>query len=650
MGNKIQISIEAYEKFKAMFSELDKELKGVTEGHKKVASDSSSSFGKIKENWLAITAAVAAATVAVNKSLDYMAEGAKAQQAEASFRQVATAAGESADEILEAMKRASNGTVDDSDIMQKAVKGMLQGLSGEQMVNIMEAARVAARTSGEDVGTAFEKITDAIANQMPRALQQMGLITKEQLQTLNEEIASGQTNVDLYSLAMANASEQLSKFGELQTNNAERMQKWKAMFSELKETIGTGLLWLGDNVIEPFVVVVEKAGAKLAQILTNIGSIWSWVKSGFSGGMSSLFSQLDENQKLYDEQASEIDSKHSTTSTAGSSSLSQFNATTPTTSGSTADPKKELAAWKAAREAEINYELGLVKLAEKEGSMSKAEAAEKSIALYEELLETQKKYLANINLLTDPTGWNKQQQEILKTKETLLELNNEMKEQTGTLGEGFSQGIAEYLKNVKTAFQQGKTLADDTAKAMEQSFSDLFFDAMTGDMKDLSSYLTSFLNSIARSLSNRIGENITDGILGSIFGGSSTTSGASLTNATTGAYDMVPTAHSGGLILHSGGYVPRFHVGGLSSDERPAILQTGEGVLSRRGMAAFDAMNNGQAGGGNVNVAVNIDNKSSQQVNARQTGSQFDGKKWVVSMVLEDLNNYGPLHHALKAK
>lgn len=47
-------------------------------------------------------------------------------------------------------------------------------------------------------------------------------------------------------------------------------------------------------------------------------------------------------------------------------------------------------------------------------------------------------------------------------------------------------------------------------------------------------------------------------------------------------------AHGGGMVMHGGGMVPWIKAHrGLLPDERPTILQTGEGVLSRRGVAAI---------------------------------------------------------------
>lgn len=58
-------------------------------------------------------------------------------------------------------------------------------------------------------------------------------------------------------------------------------------------------------------------------------------------------------------------------------------------------------------------------------------------------------------------------------------------------------------------------------------------------------------------------------------------------------------AHSGGMTFHEGGLVPRFHSGGLSPDERLAILQTNEYVISGKGVKAaglgtLNAINSGK--------------------------------------------------------
>jgi len=225
-------------------------IKNFTGEVKKMETTSSSMADNIKKNWLEVTAAVATATVAVRQVMEYVSMGAKAQQAEDSFRRVASSAGESADKIVAAMKRAAVGTVDDSDIMQKAVKGMILGMSGDQMVKIMETARLSARVAGEDVKTAYEGITDAIATGMPKALKKYGLISKEEMAVVSAALKAGVKDVNLYEIAMLNAGIQAAKFGTVHDTMAEKLQRSKAVLNDYGETIGKEFIEVMDKATQ----------------------------------------------------------------------------------------------------------------------------------------------------------------------------------------------------------------------------------------------------------------------------------------------------------------------------------------------------------------------------------------------------------------
>lgn len=192
----------------------------------------------LKEHWLAISGVIIAGWMAVGKAMEFVELGAKAQQAEESFRMVAESSKIASDALIENLKRAAAGTVDDSDIMQRAVKGMILGLNDRQLVTIMENARLAARYAGVDVKTAFEDITNAIGTDMPRALRQYGLITREESRQVQAALAAGAEDISLYDLAMAHAAVNSAKFAEAQMNAAEAVQTFKAVINEIKEAIG----------------------------------------------------------------------------------------------------------------------------------------------------------------------------------------------------------------------------------------------------------------------------------------------------------------------------------------------------------------------------------------------------------------------------
>lgn len=93
-----------------------------------------------------------------------------------------------------------------------------------------------------------------------------------------------------------------------------------------------------------------------------------------------------------------------------------------------------------------------------------------------------------------------------------------------------------------------------------------------------------------------------------------------------------------------------------TSDSIPAMLSNGEYVIrsaavDRIGIATLNRMNRmghfadggyvGTGGGGGFgpNVVVNIENQTGVPVTAEQTGSEFDGERWVIGVVMRGIAN-----------
>ncbi len=233
---------EVIAKFRLDTQGFETNISNIKSGMSSLDPHTEGVFSRIKQNWMGLAASATAAYMAIGRAMDYMKMASMAEQASSAFKTVATAAGESSEKIVAAMKKASNETIDDSDLMQKALKGMTQGLKGEDIIKITEIARVAARTAGTDVKTAYEEITDAIANNMPRALRRYGLITQEQMSLVNKAIAAGVDDINLLSIVTANAALKTAQMGEITETTAEKFQKFAAQTHELKEQIGTYLL------------------------------------------------------------------------------------------------------------------------------------------------------------------------------------------------------------------------------------------------------------------------------------------------------------------------------------------------------------------------------------------------------------------------
>lgn len=696
MANKIELAIEALNKSQAAFNDVKRQITELENTAKKGSMSIGSAIATLKQNWLGLTATITAVTLAVRQAFEYMEKGAKAEQAEAAFRSIAKTAGESADEIIEAMKRASNETIDDSALMQKAAKGMMQGLSGDQLVNITKAARTAAMITGQDVSQAFDTITDAIANKMPRSLVQYGLVTKEQMRLINEAMAMGITEVNIYAVAMENAKRQQSLLTEDQISHAETLQRWKAIFEDIREKIGKALLWLVDNALTPIadwfknnpntvkawassvveiLYTVRAEFLRLMMLIDKAGGSLTWLPMLVYGPGSAMgnenskkqfekFAQMNiDFEDRYNEHDKELQSlaidlnnqldKINTPPTVATEKKTSTR--TKSFSGSGSSVLDTIPKIRALREEAAKLESQLAELDGKEKlrEISHVDAAEKRLAIEQRIYETYQQQLnakddEGGNLIKDPNfraGLEKSSAEALRK---ISEYKIALKELTGSFDEGMTEGLAKYLDSIGSTFQQAQRLAQDAAQGLQSAFSDFFFDVFQGKLKSLRDYITSFLNSIGKAVSNYLAELAVAGLIkgvGKLFSGGS---GTTATDAAAGSTDILKP-HSGGYIMHSGGLVPRFHLGGnLAPDERAAILQTGEYVVSRKGVAALDKINTGQIGGGGVNVVVRVENQSGQQLDAQASETKFDGEKYIVGVILKNANGYGPLYHLLK--
>ena len=147
------------------------------------------------------------------------------------------------------------------------------------------------------------------------------------------------------------------------------------------------------------------------------------------------------------------------------------------------------------------------------------------------------------------------------------------------MGAGALKGLRKYRDLIKDEYKIWEDMAYESAMAMQNSFSDLFFDAMMGDLHTLSDYWKSFTTSIRCMIANMASM----WLMFSVFN--------------MGGIGLA--SHQGGLIkAHSGGLIKKMHSGGqnLKSDETIRILKDHEYVIKDSsvrsiGVAALDFAN-----------------------------------------------------------
>ena len=198
------------------------------------------------------------------------------------------------------------------------------------------------------------------------------------------------------------------------------------------------------------------------------------------------------------------------------------------------------------------------------------------------------------------------------------------------IGGGIKKGLKEVREELADESKIWLEMTKNVASSMMSTFSDLFFDAMRGELISLGDVWSAFSQAVQREIANMAAQWVTSGLFGTDNKGSLIAKGFSLlgdllgggavTPADTGVY----TAHSGGLITVGGsGGIKRMHNGGLNSNEQLRIVKDGEyeikdSSVRSLGIANLNAMNRtGQMPAQQRSVVSNTYNAYVQAVDAQ---------------------------------
>lgn len=297
--------------------------------------------------------------------------------------------------------------------------------------------------------------------------------------------------------------------------------------------------------------------------------------------------------------------------------------------------------------------------------ISESDYIKAQIRYYEELLRIEQD---KIDLSTqDSQSYQQSVTHIHQIAQKLKDLNVQQRAYSNNLAAGWGKGWASALEGLDSGFKQMEYLAGETARAMSDAFSDLFFDVITGKTKTFADYFKSVLQAVARAVANNLAQSTTAGIGGFlkgiqtfISGGSDYGSSGGGGGATMGEYTEAYSGtfsegyyfetmpyHKGGIVGDGRGYrivprssfsgAPRYH-SGIGPDESPAILKKGEGVFTPGQMAAI-----GQGlGGTNYNIMISaVDAKSFADMVNRNPGA-------IVTVVGQALKDNTGLRYLMK--
>jgi hypothetical protein len=183
------------------------------------------------------------------------------------------------------------------------------------------------------------------------------------------------------------------------------------------------------------------------------------------------------------------------------------------------------------------------------------------------------------------------------------------------------------IEEVKQKFDAIKTIGEDTARALGSVFKHFFSDVFRGQVEDVKDYFREFGNMVLDILAEVLAKMVLVKTIGAIFP------------------SMIPFFHQGGVVCKT---VPVRAHSGLRADEMPIIVQSGEGVLSKRAMSTlgrgnFDALNRGEkVSGGNVNITI------APVIQAWDMQDIYRNRETIIGIMNEAIRNNTTLRKVIK--
>lgn len=136
------------------------------------------SLDGLTKNVAIASASIVAAMAVAKEGFEFAEEGANIMRLEEAGDNLATSMGSNMDDIVAAIRRASNGTVTNTNIILAANRAMMLGLSSDadKLANLMEVAGFRGRAMGISTTQAFSDIVTGIGRMSPMILDNLGIV------------------------------------------------------------------------------------------------------------------------------------------------------------------------------------------------------------------------------------------------------------------------------------------------------------------------------------------------------------------------------------------------------------------------------------------------------------------------------------------
>lgn len=300
--------------FRAAGTEIDRtyDRLGTSSGR---AAGRMSKLGDIAKT--AIGFAVGTVAVSAIKSLTsglvgLVASAAPLKDMEDAFNRLTATYDLSSEKMMAAMRRASKGTIADSDLIESANKALIgsgKALGkefGEALPKLLEMARASAKATGEDVGFLFQSLVLGIKRSSPMIIDNTGLqlklseayqATADAIGVNVDELSAEQKQIALLNATLKAGEGMVAAMGTEALTTTEKMGRLRTMGKNLRDQFAKALLPILDMFLDILTPIAETLAAKvlpameraIGRVIDFTVALRSFSLGGFVGGLWERF-------------------------------------------------------------------------------------------------------------------------------------------------------------------------------------------------------------------------------------------------------------------------------------------------------------------------------------------------------------------------
>ena len=185
------------------------------------------------------------------------------------FENLASSVGQSSDDILKALQKASAGTVSANDLMLAANRAMVLGVADntKEFTVLMEIARDRARAMGLTIEQAFNDIVTGIGRGSPLILDNLGLVINQveanedyafSLGKSAEELTEAEKKQALLNAVLKQGQKTIDKNAQETMTASEAIQALKSSATDTAAKIGNTFLPMVQDVSTAVINAIDK--------------------------------------------------------------------------------------------------------------------------------------------------------------------------------------------------------------------------------------------------------------------------------------------------------------------------------------------------------------------------------------------------------